>query len=198
MTNPAEELLDIVDEHDRVIGTALRGEVYRRGLTHRCVFILVRDPAGRIFVHRRTDTKLFAPGAYDMFVGGVVGSGETYAEASVREAEEELGVHGIAPRPLFKFLFEQDRLSWWCDMYEAEWDGPVSPRSPRSPGTPGSPPPNSPTASPATPSSPTGARPTAATWTSGPRSAATTSAFGAGARAGVQWAPVSTAGPSTN
>ncbi|MFG2906970.1 NUDIX hydrolase [Kitasatospora sp. NPDC048286] len=138
MTNPAEELLDVVDEHDRVIGTAARGEVYRRGLTHRCVFILVRDPAGRIFVHRRTDTKLFAPGAYDMFVGGVVGSGESYAEAAVREAEEELGVHGIAPRPLFKFLFEQDRfeqdgfdqdrLSWWCDMYEAEWDGPVSPQ----------------------------------------------------------------------
>ncbi|MBD0672558.1 NUDIX hydrolase [Streptomyces sp. CBMA156] len=128
MTNPAEELLDVVDEHDRVIGTALRGEVYRRGLTHRCVFILVRDPAGRIFVHRRTDTKLFAPGAYDMFVGGVVGSGETYVEAAVREAEEELGVQGIAPRPLFKFLFEQDRLSWWFDMYEAEWDGPVSPQ----------------------------------------------------------------------
>ncbi|MBV2156082.1 NUDIX hydrolase [Kitasatospora sp. SUK 42] len=128
MTNPAEELLDIVDENDRVIGTALRGEVYRRGLTHRCVFILVRDPAGRIFVHRRTDTKLFAPGAYDMFVGGVVGSGETYAEAAVREAEEELGVHGIAPRPLLKFLFRDDRLSWWCDLYEAEWDGPVDPQ----------------------------------------------------------------------
>ncbi|MFD8785831.1 NUDIX hydrolase [Kitasatospora sp. NPDC059599] len=131
MTNPAEELIDVVDEHDRVVGTALRAEVYRRGLTHRCVFILVHDPAGRIFVHRRTDTKLFAPGAYDMFVGGVVGSGETYAEAAVREAEEELGVHGIAPRPMFKFHFRDPdggKLNWWCDMYEAEWDGPVSPQ----------------------------------------------------------------------
>ncbi|MEU9075691.1 NUDIX hydrolase [Kitasatospora sp. NPDC004745] len=132
MTNPAEdpaeELLDVVDEHDRVIGTAVRGEVYRLGLTHRSVFVLVRDRAGRIFVHRRTDTKLFAPGAYDMFVGGVVGSGETYADAAVREAEEELGVHGIEPRPLFRFLFREDDLSWWCDTYEAEWDGPVSPQ----------------------------------------------------------------------
>ncbi|MFJ3789735.1 NUDIX hydrolase [Kitasatospora sp. NPDC090091] len=128
MTNPAEELLDVVDEHDRVIGTALRGEVYRDGLTHRCVFILVRDPAGRLFVHRRTDTKLFAPGAYDMFVGGVVGAGETYASAAVREAEEELGVSGVEPRPLFRFLFSRDRLSWWCDVHEAEWDGPVAPQ----------------------------------------------------------------------
>ncbi|MFC6598768.1 NUDIX hydrolase [Kitasatospora paranensis] len=128
MTNPAEELLDVVDAQDRVIGTAPRGEVYRQGLTHRCVFILVRDAADRIFVHRRTDTKLFAPGAYDCFVGGVVGSGETYAHAAVREAEEELGVSGIEPVPLFRFLFEQDGLSWFCDMHEARWDGPVSPQ----------------------------------------------------------------------
>lgn len=129
MANPSEELLDVVDEQDRVIGTAPRGEVYRRGLTHRCVFILVRDPQGRIFTHRRTDTKLFAPGAHDCFVGGVVGAGETYASAAVREAEEELGVQGIEPKSLFKFLFSDgDGLSWWCDVYEAAWDGPVSPQ----------------------------------------------------------------------
>lgn len=128
MTNPAEELLDVVDEHDRVTGTAPRGEVYRLGLTHRCVFILVRDPQRRIFVHRRTETKLFAPGAYDMFVGGVVGAGEAYDDAAVREAEEELGVDGVRPSPLFRFLFEQGTLSWWCRVYEAEWDGPVSPQ----------------------------------------------------------------------
>ncbi|WP_280696664.1 NUDIX domain-containing protein [Kitasatospora sp. GP82] len=132
MTNPAEELLDVVDAQDRVIGTATRGEVYRDGLTHRCVFVLVRDPQGRIFTHRRTDTKLFAPGAYDCFVGGVVGSGENYADAARREAEEELGVHGVEPAPLFKFLFEEivegRKYSWWCDLYEARWDGPVSPQ----------------------------------------------------------------------
>ncbi|MFC5647387.1 NUDIX hydrolase [Kitasatospora cinereorecta] len=129
MTNPVEELLDVVDAQDRVIGTATRPEVYRDGLIHRCVFILVRDPQGRIFTHRRSDTKLFAPSAYDCFVGGVVASGESYAEAAVREAEEELGVSGIEPRPLFKFLFSDgDRLTWFCDMYEAVWDGPVSPQ----------------------------------------------------------------------
>lgn len=128
MTDPAEELLDVVDEQDRVTGTAPRGEVYRRGLLHRCVFVLVRDPRGRIFVHRRTDTKMFAPGAHDMFVGGVVGAGETYAGAAVREAEEELGVRGIEPRPLFRFLFRGGDLAWWCDVHEARWDGPVSPQ----------------------------------------------------------------------
>lgn len=95
---PADEILDIVDEQDEVIGQAPRGEAYARGMRHRCAFILVRDAQGRIFVHRRTPTKLVFPSLYDMFVGGVVGAGESYDAAALREAEEELGVFGL-PSP---------------------------------------------------------------------------------------------------
>ncbi|WP_063772120.1 NUDIX hydrolase [Kitasatospora mediocidica] len=129
MSNPSDELLNVVDHEDQVVGTAPRGEVYRRRLTHRCVMVLVRNAEGRIFVHQRSRDKLFAPGAYDIFVGGVVGAGEAYAEAAIREAEEELGVSGIRPEPLFKFLFEQGNYSWFCDVYRAEWTGPVSPQA---------------------------------------------------------------------
>ncbi|WP_055590385.1 NUDIX hydrolase [Streptacidiphilus griseoplanus] len=127
--DPADELLDVVDEQDRVVGTARRGEVYRRRLLHRCVFVLCRDAEGRIFVHRRAAAKLFSPLTYDVFVGGVVGAGESYADAAVREAEEELGVRGIEPHHLFKFLFDSPGHSWWCDVYEARWTGPVSPQA---------------------------------------------------------------------
>lgn len=125
---PEDELLDVVDAEDRVVGTAVRAEVYRRRLTHRCAFVLVRDPAGRIFVHRRAARKMFAPGVYDMFVGGVLGSGESYDDAAVREAEEELGVSGIRPTALFRFLFENADYSWWCAVYRATWSGPVDPQ----------------------------------------------------------------------
>ena len=83
----ADEILDIVDENDRVVGQCPRGEVYARGLRHRCVFIQARDAEGRIFVHRRTPTKLVFPSLHDMFVGGVVGAGESYDTAALREAE---------------------------------------------------------------------------------------------------------------
>ncbi|MFI8534401.1 NUDIX hydrolase [Streptomyces aquilus] len=126
----ADEILDILDEHDQVVGQSPRGEAYARGLRHRCVFIQARDAAGRLFVHRRTPTKLAFPSLYDMWVGGVVGAGESYDDAALREAEEELGVSGL-PEPafLFKFLYDDGAgQSWWSAVYEVRCELPVSPQ----------------------------------------------------------------------
>ncbi|MGW1147856.1 NUDIX hydrolase [Streptomyces sp. NPDC002454] len=128
----ADEVLDVVDEQDRVVGRATRGEVYARGLTHRCVFVFVRDAQDRVFVHRRTATKLAFPSLHDMFVGGVVGAGESYAQAARREAEEELGVSALPdPVPLFTFLYRDDAGggAWWSAVYEVRWAGPVRPQA---------------------------------------------------------------------
>ncbi|KUN00916.1 NUDIX hydrolase [Streptomyces yokosukanensis] len=128
--NPADEILDIVDENDQVVARCPRGEAYARGLRHRCVFVLARDATGRLFVHRRTATKLVFPALYDMFVGGVVGAGESYDEAALREAEEELGVSGL-PQPEFrlKFLYDDGAgNSWWSAVYEVRCELPVRPQ----------------------------------------------------------------------
>ncbi|MFF0553632.1 NUDIX hydrolase [Streptomyces sp. NPDC004311] len=125
----ADEVMDVVDRDDRVTGRAPRGEVYARGLLHRCVFVQARDAEGRIFVHRRTASKLVFPAYYDMFVGGVVGAGESYARAALREAGEELGVRGLPqPEPLFKFLYEGPGGAWWSYVHEVRCALPVSPQ----------------------------------------------------------------------
>ncbi|WP_245246772.1 NUDIX domain-containing protein [Streptomyces lonarensis] len=124
-----DEVLDVVDAHDEVTGRAPRGEVYRDRLLHRCAAVLVTDGQGRIFVHRRTATKLIHPGLYDMFVGGVVGAGEGYAAAAWREAREELGAPGLPePEPVLRFLFEGEGGSWWTSVHRVRWDGPVRPQ----------------------------------------------------------------------
>ncbi|MFC1413669.1 NUDIX domain-containing protein [Streptacidiphilus sp. N1-12] len=124
----ADELLDVVDAEDRVVGQARRGDVYARRLRHRCVFVLARDAEDRIFVHRRTAGKLVFPSLHDMFVGGVVGAGEGYDEAAKREAEEELGVSGLSPTPLFRFLYETPEHSWWSAVYETRVGADVHPQ----------------------------------------------------------------------
>ncbi|MFF7182339.1 NUDIX domain-containing protein [Streptomyces sp. NPDC008121] len=127
----ADEVLDVVDESDRVVGQAPRGEVYARGLIHRCVFVRVRDAEGRTFIHRRTPGKLLFPSMYDMFVGGVVGAGESYDAAALREAEEELGVRGLSrPEPVLRFLYDSGGVAgkWWSAVYEVRCTLPVNPQ----------------------------------------------------------------------
>lgn len=124
-----DEMVDVVDEGDHVIGRSRRADAYARRLRHRCVFVEVRDPRGRIFVHRRTPGKLVFPSRHDMFIGGVVGAGETYDEAAIREAQEELGVAPLPqPQPVLSFLYDSPEHTWWSRVYRVVCDRSVSPQ----------------------------------------------------------------------
>ena len=127
--DPGDELLDVVDEQDRVVGQAIRREVRRRRLLHRFSSVLCRDPAGRLYVHRRTDDKDVYPGMYDMTAGGVLAAGETYLEAARRELAEELGVAGPEPRFLFRHRYHGHENPSWSALFEVTWDGPVRPQT---------------------------------------------------------------------
>ena len=100
----SDELFDVVDENDRVIGAAPRREVHAKKLTHRAVHILVHDAAGRLFLQRRSLSKDTFPGCWDSSCSGHVDAGETYLEAATRELGEELGWRDSSPtlRPLLK------------------------------------------------------------------------------------------------
>ncbi len=124
-SDPAEEIVDLVDAENRVIGSTTRREVRGRNLLHRGVGILCRNPSGEIYVHRRTTTKDIFPGLYDMLVGGVVNAGESYDSAAAREIGEELGIEGPEPEPLFLHLYEGPNNRSWVAVYEVTWDGPI-------------------------------------------------------------------------
>ena len=87
-----EELFDVVDEHDRVIGVAPRSEVHARNLLHRAVHIFVRNSRGELLVHRRTATKDQYPRCITSSASGHLSTGEDYAVAAARELFEELGL----------------------------------------------------------------------------------------------------------
>lgn len=80
----ADETVDVVSESDEVVGQPRRGDAYAHRLRTRCAFVLARDAEDRIFVRRRTARKPVFPSHYDMFVGGVVGAGETYDGTALR------------------------------------------------------------------------------------------------------------------
>lgn len=89
--NP-NELFDIVDAQDRVIGQAPRGEVHAKGLWHRAVHVWVFNRRGELFLQKRSMRKDMSPGLWDSSCSGHLDSGEDYDAAAWRELQEELSL----------------------------------------------------------------------------------------------------------
>ena len=86
-----EDIFDVVDEFDKVIGQKPRSEVHAEGLRHRAVHVLVFNEDNELFMQKRSKTKDTWPGAWDGSCTGHVDAGEDYKEAAHRELQEELG-----------------------------------------------------------------------------------------------------------
>jgi 8-oxo-dGTP pyrophosphatase MutT (NUDIX family) len=127
------ELIAVYDRDGHEVGAAERATVYADGLWHASAGVLVRSGDGaRIYVHRRTATKMVFAGLHDCLAGGVLEPGETPVAGAARELAEELGVTGIRLRPLTAAAWDG---SWAgkplrCHLFafEAHWDGPVRPQ----------------------------------------------------------------------
>ena len=89
------EQVQLYDVDGRPSGVTDRARMRAENLTHAATAVVVRDSYGRVFVHRRTDTKDVYPGRFDFAAGGVVAAGEDPHVAAVRELDEELGVTGV-------------------------------------------------------------------------------------------------------
>ena len=88
-----QELFDLVDLSDRVIGQVRRGAAHRDpSLVHRSVQVLVFDDANRLLLQRRSAAKDLFPGYFCASASGHVLTGESYPATAAREVEEELGV----------------------------------------------------------------------------------------------------------
>lgn len=120
-----DELVDVVDETDRVVAQATRRQVRADNLRHRSVYIFVFNGAGQLFVHQRTQSKDVFPGYWDVAVGGVLSAGEDYDSGARRELREELGIDGVPLRRLFPMRYEDDQNRVSGVVYSCTCDGPL-------------------------------------------------------------------------
>jgi isopentenyldiphosphate isomerase len=121
-----DELVDVVDDDDNVIGTVTRREMRAGRLLHRSVGIAVMSGDGRLLVHRRSLDKDVWPGWWDIAAGGVVLSGETYEQAARRELAEELGIAAAELEFMGSGRFVDDHVAELCRGYLAVHDGPFT------------------------------------------------------------------------
>lgn len=94
-----KELLNIVDEEDKIIGTETRETIHQAGLLHREIHVYFITPNRElIFQHRAKDKDTY-PDLLDATVGGHVEIGDSYQQTAIKETKEETGVD-IDPKDL--------------------------------------------------------------------------------------------------
>jgi isopentenyldiphosphate isomerase len=84
-----DELLDVLDEHGRRLGSRPRAAVHRDGDWHAAFHLWVVADAG-VLLQRRAATKASWPGFLDATAAGHLLAGEAVSDG-LREVEEELG-----------------------------------------------------------------------------------------------------------
>ncbi|MEK7569866.1 MAG: NUDIX domain-containing protein [Patescibacteria group bacterium] len=117
---PVDEILDLVDSNDIVVGQKTRSEVYEQELSNfRVINVFVVNDRGELWIPRRTAQKRIFPLHLDVSVGGHVESGENYEDAFHREVLEEINIDTrITPYKLLGKLTPTDGISAFMQVYE--------------------------------------------------------------------------------
>lgn len=123
-----DEIFDVVDENDRVLGQATRKEVHARKLLHRAVHVVVVNATGQVFLQKRSMAKDSSPGCWDSSCSGHLDAGETYLHAAVRELQEEIGVTTLPEHLVQRLRLTADVDTGWefVVIYTLRYDGPIT------------------------------------------------------------------------
>jgi isopentenyldiphosphate isomerase len=91
-----DEILDIVDINENVVGKIARKDSHRVAIEKlgyiRVADLFLLNSLGKIWVPIRTADKVIAPCGYDFSVGGHVESGDNYMQTLIREVKEEINM----------------------------------------------------------------------------------------------------------
>jgi isopentenyl-diphosphate delta-isomerase type 1 len=123
----SEEIFDVVNERDEVVGRETRRNVHRTGLKHRAIHVFVFNKGGEVFLQKRSMSKDSSPGLWDSSASGHLDSGEEYDACAVRELREEIGLNvSVRPRRLFKVEACALTGQEFVCLYQCESEGPFT------------------------------------------------------------------------
>lgn len=102
MDYPTGQLLDAVDDQDRVIAPVLRREVFRQHKNFRVAHLFLFNDRSELLLQRLASSRDRHPGRWGSSVAAYVNRGESYLQAIERRAVEEIGVQVGNLEPLGK------------------------------------------------------------------------------------------------
>ena len=124
-----DEIFDVCDTEDRVIGQARRADVHANNLLHRAVHVWVMRSNGQLVAQRRSASKDQYPNALTSSASGHLEAGEDYLTAALRELGEELGLTGVPLQFAVKLAASPATAYEHTVLYTITTDAPLTPDS---------------------------------------------------------------------
>lgn len=106
-----EELIDILDENQKVIGQTSRKQAHKSGVWHRAVHGYLVNSKGEVVMQRRSKNKDLFPEYWDGSFAGHVDAGEATVVTAIRECKEELGIE-LKEEDLEYLFTAVDTMEW--------------------------------------------------------------------------------------
>jgi isopentenyldiphosphate isomerase len=120
-------IINAVDEHDNVIGTIDRSEVFRKHVNFRVVHAFVFNSSGALLLQQLASQRDRHPLQWGSSVAGYVHAGETYDQAIRRKVGAELGLPSLPVQRFGKTAMRDQGCLKFITLYTASHDGPVTP-----------------------------------------------------------------------
>ncbi len=118
-----QELLDVVDEKNEIIGIAPYDEIYSKKLNHRIVHVLVFNSKGEIFLQQRSAKQKFCPGHWFTSSSAHVRNGESCEAAAVRSISEQLALNTPVAR-ICEIEYDHYKMRKFVSVFRAVSEGP--------------------------------------------------------------------------
>ncbi len=104
------EILDILNEDGKVIGSKDRKQIYIDGDLHRTVHIWVINSNKEILMQKRSPKKDTFPNLWALSTAGHIKSGDSSIETALRELKEELGIKVTEKELIYLFSIRKNDI----------------------------------------------------------------------------------------
>jgi isopentenyldiphosphate isomerase len=124
-TQRLDMLVDLVDSSDKVIGTAVRRQVFQQHAGFRVSHVFIFNSAGDLLL-QEIAPGLRHPGQWGSSVAAYVQAGESYRTTATRKLQDELGVLPSIVKHGKTSMIDQGSLKF-IELFTGSFDGPFAP-----------------------------------------------------------------------
>jgi len=118
--------IDVVDEHNTVVGQTTPEDAYAKRLNHRIVHVLIFNDKGELYLTQQSANQTFCPGHWNSSASGDVHSKEKTEKAALRELDRWLAAT-LKLTKIHDMHYDHYKMRKFITVFRGNSHGPFSP-----------------------------------------------------------------------